>query len=366
MKHFFRYFAVTVLFISGFLGISPQVCMAEFVIEEDFTNLGQPYKVVYEVDGIKYRLLTYDEVPMKVELIGVSDKFQPTPELILPEELMLPEELIKRIINMDFWGLQGSTPAKIVKIGHGAFKKCQKIGAVKIPSTVRTIGDSAFYMSTLSSIELPEGVVSIGEFALTSQLRNIKIPESIRYLGFGCLFGKGLDFVELPSTFQRFEGRTFFWSPVKDMYLHSEIPPVTDGTDFAIMGDKYIDDLWDCCMGPEPGYCTLHVPAKAMELYKSTFPYRYYDIVAIEEEEPGNDDDPSQSGVEETDLDSAPYFIQNGELTVSCRAGDTLSLYDANGLLLDKRTFSSESRYTHRGNGIRLLQLNGTTHKIAL
>ena len=359
MKHVFRHLTATLLFLSGFFGLYPQVCMA----------FDEEYPEVYEVDGIIYKLFTNDEIPLKVEVIGINDKFTTTPELILPEEL---------IIDVHHWYVEGPTPAEIVKIGHSAFKECKKFSKVKLPSTVRIIADSAFYKSTLSAIELPEGLVSIGDWAFSSSIspgsvdvrkatQTIKIPESVRYLGFNCMSPFTLKAVEFPATFERFEGRTFMNSYVKDIYFYSETPPASDGTDFGIMGDNYVGPIWDCCMGPAEWGGTIHVPAKSLELYKSTFPYNcFFYIVAIEEDEPNDDDDPAQSGIEEADNDNPAYSVENGELSVSCRAGDTIFIYDAGGVLLDKRTFTSPTRYIHRGHGFRLLKINDDTHKIAL
>ena len=72
----------------------------------------------------------------------------------------------------------------------------------KIPSSVTSIGNSAFSGSDLTSIEIPSSVTSIGvdAFAGCSGLTSIDIPSSVTSIGNSAFSGSGLTSVEIPSS----------------------------------------------------------------------------------------------------------------------------------------------------------------------
>lgn len=79
-------------------------------------------------------------------------------------------------------------PNTVTKIGDYAFKGCTSIRSIKIPNSVIIIGKWAFERCTmLKSIEIPNSVTSIGDFAFEgcTTLNNVKIPESVISIGKG-------------------------------------------------------------------------------------------------------------------------------------------------------------------------------------
>ena len=71
----------------------------------------------------------------------------------------------------------------VTEIDKEAFSLCF-IKKIVLPGTIKTIGQEAFYGSTLETVELSEGVSSIGDraFAYTN-LNAIMIPDSVKTLG---------------------------------------------------------------------------------------------------------------------------------------------------------------------------------------
>ena len=73
-------------------------------------------------------------------------------------------------------------PEGVTSIGDYAFKGCSSLTSITIPEGVTSIGECAFYgCSSLTSITIPEGVTSIGECAFygCSSLTSITIPEGV-------------------------------------------------------------------------------------------------------------------------------------------------------------------------------------------
>ena len=79
-----------------------------------------------------------------------------------------------------------------------------KTGAVTIPSSVSSIGDSAFYgCSGLTSVTIPSSVMSIGfdAFSFCSRLTSVTIPSSVTSIGEWAFDGcSGLTSVTIPSS----------------------------------------------------------------------------------------------------------------------------------------------------------------------
>ncbi|MBR0463978.1 MAG: leucine-rich repeat domain-containing protein [Clostridia bacterium] len=76
------------------------------------------------------------------------------------------------------------------------------IVSVSIGPGVTNVVRNAFYESAVRSLELPEGLTSVGSYAFKdcASLKDFTIPESVTYIGESAFFGcTGLTAVDLPS-----------------------------------------------------------------------------------------------------------------------------------------------------------------------
>ncbi|MBS7364327.1 MAG: leucine-rich repeat domain-containing protein [Paludibacteraceae bacterium] len=90
-----------------------------------------------------------------------------------------------------FYGCSSLTsiniPEGVTSIGYEAFRECRSLTSIKIPKGVTSIGGLTFNRcSSLTSINIPEGVTSIGFFTFKecSSLISINIPEGVTRIGF--------------------------------------------------------------------------------------------------------------------------------------------------------------------------------------
>lgn len=82
----------------------------------------------------------------------------------------------------------------LTSIGNNAFRSCQELNSIIIPSTVNSIEKNAFLRCTsLTSIAIPNSVTSIEEYAfqLCSGLTSIAIPSSVISIGLNPFMGCG-------------------------------------------------------------------------------------------------------------------------------------------------------------------------------
>jgi len=93
-------------------------------------------------------------------------------------------------------------PEGVTSIGWYAFYGVEGIKSVTFPSTLTSIGGSAFARTGLESVAIPSTVTKLEEytFSTCANLKSVTIPEGVTYIGF-CAFNYcGIESLTLPST----------------------------------------------------------------------------------------------------------------------------------------------------------------------
>ncbi|MBD5311720.1 MAG: leucine-rich repeat protein, partial [Bacteroides sp.] len=95
-------------------------------------------------------------------------------------------------------------PSSVTTIGDSAFCGCSALQSVNIPSSVTAVGDSAFCgCSALQSVNIPSSVTTIGDsaFCRCEALQSINIPSSVTAVGNSAFCGcSALQSVNIPSS----------------------------------------------------------------------------------------------------------------------------------------------------------------------
>jgi len=91
------------------------------------------------------------------------------------------------IIDTYEYGIKLVIPDTATNIGNGAFYDCSSLTSITIPSSVTSIGTTAFSNSGLTSITIPNSVTSIGDHAFLNcySVTSIIIPNSVTSIGEG-------------------------------------------------------------------------------------------------------------------------------------------------------------------------------------
>ena len=74
-------------------------------------------------------------------------------------------------------------PASLKVIGVAAFAGCKSLGGVEIPSSVETVGNSAFYSSAITAVNVPVKQIGEAAFAGCVELASVKIGSSVETVG---------------------------------------------------------------------------------------------------------------------------------------------------------------------------------------
>ena len=160
-------------------------------------------------------------------------------------------------------------PNSVTSIGISAFNGCSSLTSVTIGNSVTYIGEMAFFgCSGLTSIDIPNSVTTIGDYAFygCSGLTSVTIPNSVTSIGdYAFKNCSGLTSVTIPNSVTSIGRDAFeYCKGLTDVYCFAEEVPETDLYAFY---DSPI------------GNATLHVPAVAIETYKTTEPWSNFGTI---------------------------------------------------------------------------------------
>ncbi len=99
-----------------------------------------------------------------------------------------------------------SMPEGIISIDYNAFKGCQNLESVTLPESLTTLGSYAFYScKLLKTIKIPSGVTAIPSscFYECSSLESVTIPEGVTTIGECAFQSCNLNALTLPESLEK-------------------------------------------------------------------------------------------------------------------------------------------------------------------
>ncbi|MGN0583971.1 MAG: leucine-rich repeat protein [Ruminococcus sp.] len=193
-------------------------------LNEGLTSIGD-----YAFSNIMY--LREMELPDSLLTLGKSAFSETSLEsMTIPSKITaIPDSLFKGCSNLETVIL----PEGITKIGEWAFYGTQ-MTSIQLPSTLKTIDAHAFEAFGGTTINIPDSVEYIGEYAFANngymtscklpnsitkiepytfydcELKSITIPEGVTEIGEGAFSGNNLDSVKLPETLRKIDNEAFY------------------------------------------------------------------------------------------------------------------------------------------------------------
>ena len=161
----------------------------------------------FNISGLSNLMGKYTSINKNIYLKG---------ELI--KDLILPSS-ITSIGDSAFYNCSGLTsiviPNSVTSIGDYAFYNCSGLKSITIPNSVTSIGDCAFSdCSGLTGITIPDSVISIGNWAFSGcdGLMSITIPDGATSIGYYAFAGcSSLTEITLPDSITTISGFAFRW-----------------------------------------------------------------------------------------------------------------------------------------------------------
>ena len=230
--------------------------------------------------------LTSVEIPNSVTNIG-DEVFEGCDALA---SIVIPNS-VESIGEMPFWGCENLTSI-IVENGNQHYDSRENCNAIiktssntllagcsntVIPSSIISIGDNAFYQSSIKSIVIPSSVTSIGKLAFfgCTRLTSIDIPNSVKTIDYGAFFWcNKLTSVVIPNSVTSIGELAFY-----DCYNLKSLTISSSVTNIGQQAFGYCSNLeevisyipankiFDVPSNLTSGWCTLYVPAGAADSY---------------------------------------------------------------------------------------------------
>ena len=213
----------------------------------------------------------------------------------------------------------------MTSIGERAFCYCSRLTSVTIPNSVTSIGESAFSeCRRFTSVTIPNSVTSIGDKAFYNcySLNSVTIPNSVTSIG------------KEAFAYCRY---------IENVYCYAEEVP---------SADLYAFYYW--CI-----YATLHVPASAIEAYKTTKPWSDFRTIKDIEDAVGIES-VKDRGIA---IQSASGFINISGLDNN----ETVSFYALNGKALGTaKSIDGNVSFSAKQGAIVVARIGKESVKIAV
>ena len=213
-------------------------------------------------------------------------------------------------------------PNSVTSIGSSVFSGCSSLTSITIGNGVTSIDDYTFDgCSSLTSITIGSRVTSIGNYAFRycSSLTNITIPNSVINIK-TCAFQDcdGLKSITIPDGVISIRDYAFCdCDGLTDVYCLATNVPATSS---------------DAFNGSYPEYMTLHVPAEAINSYKTTAPWSTFGTIVE---------------IANTDIINIPVKAMlvtsnNGTININCALeGEVVELYTSDAMYIGSTTIEN-------------------------
>jgi len=194
---------------------------SEYDFEFELIN-GECYITDINISGGNRLVFPAEINGYPVASVGNGDR------LFVPKQVVISEG-IREIGARAFWlsGMESiDIPDTVTEIGEYAFAECEYLQEIDIPDGVNTIKEGVFrYCSNLERIVLPEGIDAIGEEAFfgCNVLEKIILPNSLKSIGRDAFrYCGALEMVELPDSIKLIGENAFWEAGLKSITIPAE------------------------------------------------------------------------------------------------------------------------------------------------
>ena len=173
----------------------------------------------------------------------------------------------------------------IVSIGKYAFAWCTSLISIVMPDNVKELGSCAFFeCKALANIAISENIekINVSTFEKCNSLKVIRIPNGVKEIdNFAFRNCKKLEKIYIADSVERIGAGSFGnCENISDVYCFATTPPVPNTMYYTTISNYFWQSYTE--------YSTLHVPESSIDSYKSAFTWGDFGkIVALTNEDTG-------------------------------------------------------------------------------
>ena len=210
-----------------------------FAVAYFFLSISLKAQSVFDYKGITYRVLKDADEASTFGTVAVTVKSDGFYEgtVVIPNAVKSSDDAFAdtyKVVAIDDFAFKSSPnllkvklPISVESIGKNAFEECLELECVDIPyGTFTSFGESAFAMSGLKRIRIPEGVTEIPVCAFKEcrELKEVILPNTLQKIGI-CAFMQcqSLDVVVLPVKLREIELGAFTYCGLKSIKLPDKV-----------------------------------------------------------------------------------------------------------------------------------------------
>lgn len=151
-------------------------------------------------------------------------------------DIIIPDEIegypVTGIANEAFrsLGLTSVTiPEGVISIGSSAFHS-NALTSITIPNSVISISDRVFAWNNIVDLVIPDSVTSIGDYAFSSNnLSNVILSNNVTFIGTGAFFYNNLTSIILPSDLTSLSPSVFMSNKLTNVVIPDSVTSIGNG-----------------------------------------------------------------------------------------------------------------------------------------
>lgn len=183
--------------------------------------------------------------------------------------------IIAALQSVDYGDLTIRSGVK--EIQYNAFSFCSKLTSIVFPTSLTTIGDTAFQYTDISSISFTSSITSIGSFAFSGckSLKKVDMtPLKITTLSYGLFMTSNIEIVYLPKSLKELKQAVFSMTPLKHIFAYTATPATM--YDFTSSSASFEN--------VNTNTCVVHVPTGKVSAYKAAAGWKEFQYITDSQE----------------------------------------------------------------------------------